>query len=235
MSHAQVPKYAMTFGEADRLSMFPEYRFFSPALPYLFGRANDSPFAGLVSAAADAKILYRRFDTAVFTGMCAGDDCEWNFVLFAVEAKHWAMLENLMLGALFYSMQDRFMSRIGAQDVEIADPLYVDKHRNRQAAPRLQIVVFGVDSPDACWTVAPATDGSPVVQQTPPLIRTQRMAAALFDNEDPAKAQKILDESTSQPLPAQRLRPPTIVDVSQLSDEQRKRAMQDIEEYKKGN
>lgn len=151
-------KALMTFGSADRLSVFPQYRFFTPGLLYLFGHFFDQPLIQFM-AHINREIVYlhHRFETQIFDGMyTAATDTDWDHVLWAIEEQEWSEFENFMLSITLCDSDDQKTYRIGVQDILIPDPLWYDCNRFSSATPPLQMIqVFGVNGSHECVAMIP--------------------------------------------------------------------------------
>lgn len=151
--HGFIPKTHMTFGSADRLVVFQNYKFFTPGLLYLFGKFFDQP---LIQFMADMNkeihYLHHRFDVPIFNGMQSlHTDGDWNHVLWAIEAEYWAAFESFILSVTLFDSAEQATYRVGVQDVLIPDPLYCDKkHLSLDLPPLMEICVFGVNGSSTC-------------------------------------------------------------------------------------
>lgn len=210
-----VPKYAMNVGNAGRLGVFAAtHRFFTPALPYLFGRFTDAVLADFLGQyKKPCPIAHRHFARPVFHGMTAPDgDGEWNHVLWCVEAEAYPALEAHLLSAVTVDHAHQTLYRIGAQDVTIPDPLALD--RGSPAPHALDVVVFGVDASAAAYSVRPPHDPPlwssarylPCVVRHPPRTATVALSRAVFDGGGPADVAAAVDalphrgESVTHPM-----------------------------------
>lgn len=234
MSDEVVPKYRMTFGSADRLGVFEQYRFFSPALPYLHGRFNDDYLLDFMRGyPAEVRLMWHKFSKPLFRGMQAPDgDREWNFGLWAVEADVYPALESFLLSVSLIDSDRKVTYRLGAQDVLIADPLRVDKRGGVIAAniPLLSVVVFGVDASyrriSVYWDDKQPTASLPEVRFNAPSERAVAFAKATFTGDNLAA-----DAAIGLPRPVS---PPdlNITNIGALPPAQQAELLREIEEYK---
>jgi hypothetical protein len=210
-------KFEMNFGAATSLAPFTaRYKFFSPALLYLFGRFNDGP---LVDFAAEDKpkylYLYRKFDTKIFSGMDCGYDPSWNYVLWGMPLDYWPAFESFMLSLALYDPAEQNVYRVGAQDVHIFDPI---AKAGTQIAG-LEIVVFGINGSRGCVALANDGIGLPTVRRYPTQADTRAFASALFSADDPVAAVAAITPET--PLPETSLPPLRTVPLAQMAPAKR--------------
>ena len=217
------PKLEMSFGAAVMLAPFTgQYQFFTPALLYLHGRFHDAP---LIDFTEESKIdpiyLHKRFQNRIFSGMDCGSDPAWNYVLWAIPRYHWPAFEAFMLSLALYCPETENVYRVGSQDLSIVDPLAADK---KLLAPRLDIVVFGVNGNRECVAVTRPKSGVvigglPRVRRYPPQARTTAFASALFAKEDPVAAVAALGPEVR--LPDDSMPPFRTVPLDQMSPDKR--------------
>ena len=199
-----VDKYEMRFGAAHRLSEFPNFKFFSPALPYLHGGFTDEPLLVFMSELGrEVKFLHRRFRRPLFCGMEApAGDPAWNYVLWAVAIDVWRALDNFLLSVVTTHTPSHAVYRLGVQDVVIADPLEAEQLLLSGQPTPFSVAVFGVDSNRGVMAldVPPTLLSMPIARRHKPQGRTKRFANALFGMEDPLLANAILAEAR-EPMP----------------------------------
>jgi hypothetical protein len=194
--HEIAPKYQMRFGNADRLSQFEEYQFFTPALLYIYGRFNDRPLLDFMQETKqEVRLMHRLFNQPIFRGFHTPDgNTDWCRALWAVERTIWDAFENFMLSVVMSEASAGCVYGAGSQDVQIVDPLAIDRSVIISVpVPALDIVVFGVDGSNCCVAVdhGPATlMCPPTVRIHPPQLPMQRYAAALFSGDNPVLAKE---------------------------------------------
>jgi len=186
-----VPKYRMDFGRGERLAQFSGYRFFTLAIPYLYGRFTDQPLADFLSSCGgNPHLMYYRFERRIFDGLDAPDgDSEWNYVLFGIEREMYQALEEFILSVVLVDHPARQVFRIGAQDVTILDPLWHDRHpADMDKATAVEIVSFGLDATKWRLALQAASDwksSRPALRSWPPDPTTLRYGEALFRGDNP--------------------------------------------------
>lgn len=194
----QVEKFEMTFGGAEGLHCFTdEVQFFTPALLYMYGRFTDEPLAQFMNEQdGGLQVMHRRFQQPIFKGFEAPmtGNKDWNYVLWGVVKEKYKALENYLLSVSFTASAEGWLSRIGAQDVTILDPLAVDQATIVSlTAPRISIVVWGVDSSLAALSVEMSPGAvfeMPRLKRHPPQEETVAEAKALFAGRDPLRARE---------------------------------------------
>lgn len=219
MIHRAV-KYRIDFGEAEQLGVFSQYRFFTPALLYLFGCMTDEPLLQFMEEQPHCKYFHYRFKQPIFNGLDASNgDHEWNYVLWAMDADLYPLFENFMLATVTVDRQLKRVYKVGAQDLLLPDPLYMDKQKLiLEDAPLLPVVVLGVDGSHAVVTVRqrPYKFGQLVLPKLRVFAaqpQTKAFAAAFF-----------VDKLVKPEL---RLR-----EISELSADKQTEVLKDIERYK---
>ncbi len=228
----KVPKHWMEFGSVDRLSRFTQYKFFSIALPYLFGRFTDRPLGEfLVEYGKPCHFMHHRFRRPLFRGMAtpAGNG-DWNRVLWAIELEAWPHFENFFLSLAINDAGAGRVYRYGSQDIRIADPLWADSNGVLLSAdaPTVDIVVFGVDATHGVAAVDAGADpqavfaaGGPAVKFHPPQPRTVAFAKAMVGEENPQHSMDLKPVSLKQ------------VDLRTMSPKEQEEYRQAIAEYQK--
>ena len=185
------PKYPMTFGKAERLGVFENYRFFTPALLYLYGRFTDAPLVQFLDEHPDARFLHYRFDRPLFTGLDTPDtDNEWNYVLWAIEVEHWEALDNWLLSVTMVDEPGMAVYRVGANDLVIMDPLVADKSPVLPPQlPTIEITYYGVNGSEVCCFIEASDIITPPRKKfSQPQGYMKAFAAALFSGGNPVQA-----------------------------------------------
>lgn len=181
-------KHLMSFGSAERLSQFPEYRFFTPALLYLYSRHTEQLLQQFADEHTGCCYYHHHFKQPLFRGFSAPNgDLAWNFVLWAMDKPFYPAFERFMLSTV---MVDRVMQRvyrIGVDDINIVDPLYTDRQQVlRPSLPRLSITVYGVDGSGAAVAVETSTNQPPTLKIYPPQPRTVAFAKSVLRGNNAA-------------------------------------------------
>ena len=194
VNEARVEKYRMDFGNADRLSAFGGYRFFTPAILYRFGGITDNVWVQLMAELGrDVTLMFRKFDQPLFRGLeTPNGDHDWNHALWAVKVEDWDIVENYLISVTFMDQESRRLHKIGAQDVRIVDPLNFDRRRVIHAdSPFMDVVVFGINGNlgRIAFQLQDRLDVErPKVHRFPPDPKVVRFADALFGKLDPTQA-----------------------------------------------
>jgi len=192
-----IEKYEMKFGAAEGLYRFTDQvRFFTPALLYLHGRFTDEPLVQFCDEQdIDLQLMHRRFEQPIFQGLHTPDgDPDWNYVLWGVVDEHYERLENYMLSITLTDANSGWVSRVGAADLEIVDPLWLDRNRLiTPTAPRIPAVAWGVDSTAGALSLE-APPGEvyelPRLKRHPPQPETLAFAEALRTGRNPLAARE---------------------------------------------
>ena len=129
---------------------------------------------------------------------------DWNHVLWGVVKDKYKALENYLLSVSFTAAAEGWLSRIGAQDVMILDPLAVDQAAIVSlTAPRISIVVWGVDSSQGAVAVEMSPGAvfeMPRLKRHPPQPETVAEAKALNagQNQLQAREQSLQEQKESE-------------------------------------
>jgi len=204
-----VPKPYMDFGTAENLSGFAvQYRFFSPALLYLFGFFTDHHLVDFLREQKhEVPIWMYTFDRPIFAGMeDRGNHSGWNHTLLAVTTDQWTALESFILSVAICDYSNKAVFRTGAQDINIADPLWVDRNSGLlcPSTPLLPIVVFGVNGSAGCVALNRHAH-PPAACRFKPLAETVGFGRYVLQDE-PRLAHSVLDTYLSR-LPAAAVKP----------------------------
>lgn len=145
-----LPKRPLTFAPGvKRLGSFTErFAFFTPAIPYLWGRFSDQLlFHFLELQGCRVDFFHMKFSRPLFQGMDAPNgDQDWNHVLWAVEQHFWKPFEDHILASVCTDSPQQIVIRYGAQDLLINDPLAVERQIIVTTACQVPVTVFGVRS-----------------------------------------------------------------------------------------
>lgn len=203
-----LPRYNMQTGSADRLGQFIEkFSFFSPALPFIYGRMTDRPLIEFMEQyqGSEPHFLTRRFRHPIFQGMEVDGNQIWNHVLWAVERQAYRQFENFVLSVTLSDSPKRVIYRHGVTDTEVSDPLFLESHPvyMPDQVPWLPITVFGVDGSKAAVTVfrSPSRDG-PRVIHAKPQPRTVLFAQQYFLGNDASRVLALPADATSAAAPS---------------------------------
>jgi hypothetical protein len=164
-------KSLMGFGYAKCLADLKAWRFFTPALLYLYGRFTDRVLSDFSAECPDALFLQHTFDEPLFYGLGAlyGVDVPpercgitlvddrplaWNFHLWAIQAKFYPQFENFMLGVTAVDTPGGRVYRTAVQDIMIQDPLAATSDLR---PVRAAVHVFCVDGSDKVLALDAAT------------------------------------------------------------------------------
>jgi len=185
----RVEKFPMDFGKADRLSVFGDYQFFTPAPLYLYGGLTDHVWVQFMQETNRVlHLMFHRFEYSIFRGLEAPNgDSDWNKVLWAVTRDEFETLESYLLSLVFMDQPNRRVHKIGAQDLLITDPLFVDKRKlSDPNAPPLSVVALGVNGNTRCIGFDPNTQAPvlPRLQSFPPQEKIVKFADTLFSGLD---------------------------------------------------
>ena len=144
----RVPKRPLSFHSGVKaLGPFQErFAFFTVAPLYLWGRLHDRVLADFVAHQGGAvDFFHKKFDRPIFSGLLAPNgDADWNHVLWAVERPHWQPLIQHLCTAVLTDAARNLVYRYGLQELEILDPLHVDRGILSAVPPVLPIGAFGV-------------------------------------------------------------------------------------------
>jgi hypothetical protein len=184
-------KEPLKFGTASRLSDLSTLSFFTPALLYVHGGYDDGPLLRFMEDMDDEVFIgHYRFNSAIFTGFETSDgDKDWNHVLWAVHRHIWPAFESYMISVAVIHHKFRVVCRAGAQDITIADPLFVETQTIiPPTLPTADIVVLGVNGSHKVVAIDPdyqLTGGKPAARIFPPSAEMLKFASAVFANENP--------------------------------------------------
>jgi hypothetical protein len=149
MDSAVYPKRPVDFGNLLQLRrVLDRYVIFTPAILYLWCGFTDEIFWNFSSKTGiEMKLSFRRFNKPIFRGLeLAGGDPDWNHALWFVDKNDWLKLQPFLEGLVFSDEEQGYVARPGVQEVEIMDPLMVDKGvLLHPSDPTMSVFVLGWD------------------------------------------------------------------------------------------
>lgn len=192
----RVRKYPLRTGSAESLAALQrEYRFFTPAILYRLAVINDQPLADLMwELGRDVPVYFKKFPWRLFRGLELPDgDADWNHVLWAVRADtDWGPLADFYCSLAVRNHERDETYRVGLQEVEVVDPLALERHGLAGAAPATVVVsAFGVSA--TRFLAAFRAEGDPLMDpprlcEWPPEATQQVFSAALLRGDNPHRA-----------------------------------------------
>lgn len=133
-------------GNPDKLSLFPQWVWYTIGAPILWGGLDNKILAAIQQ---ETSVTYHKkaFDRPIFDGFdTPADGSIWNHVLWAVPQTEWLLLKNEFLGITNVDTESQVIIKYGLQELVIYDPLSVDKGVVGNKLPTLNIYAFGVMS-----------------------------------------------------------------------------------------
>jgi hypothetical protein len=182
------PKSLMNTGKAQRLDVFEAYRFFTPALLYLYTAFTDRTFYDLAQEHnLEPCLMHRLFDRPIFAGLeTPGGNTAWNHALWAVPAVQWPVLADYLLSMTIVDRAARCVARIGLQELVLMDPLAADLAVVAETSATMPVAVFGVSSSRGLWAIENIPPALPTLKRFEARPQMQRLARSLLIDENPA-------------------------------------------------
>lgn len=145
---------------------------FTPALLFL-GGLGERPFEEyLKESNRELEILFHRFDQPFFRGMAVNDDPDWNHALWFVRPAEFRALDDYLRTIVHVDPANKYVARIGAQDVTVQDPF------SRQPTA---VTLYALDTNRGIWAANPNAKSHPVtVSQYPATAETLALAKDLL-------------------------------------------------------
>lgn len=196
LPRGKAPKRQLAFTSTVRhLRPFTErFVFFTIAPAYLWGRFSDAVLLDFLQVHGDAQFFYKKFERPIFRGLTAPNgDPDWNFVLWAMEQPYWPAFAEHLDGTVMSDRFTRMTYGFGIQELEIADPLFLDRTILCPAdVPTLSI--YGVGIRGSHYLAAFATGRHPVIDLPQlrfyePDAHDKLYAQALFQHGPQARAE----------------------------------------------
>lgn len=199
------PKHQMTFGSAESLSVLADrFQFFTPALLYAYGALTDKPLLDFLAERPrwNGHIMYHHFKRKIFDGIVVEGDPSWEYVLWAMEKPLYPDFENFLCGVVLSDFKHRRLCKPAATDLQVPDPLAMDRFGTLPTTPQLPIVALGVDGSMCAIAMRTAlTPGQrPSPLRFPPRRSTLLLAKAVFA-EDQAAVVDAMGDPTPAALP----------------------------------
>jgi hypothetical protein len=182
-----LPTQLMGTGSLDRLgSLVDRFVFFTPAVPFLFGRF---PIASLLSFCEENPstiFLHRKFQYPIFSGLVSDTgDAAWNYAIWAIFRSLWDAFESHMLATTSLDSSAKFYATYPLTQVDIQDPLYLEKHGGVAASVTLPVVAFGADTSAGQYAILPNA-AAPVLRKYPVSVKAKTASSSLFSGSLPA-------------------------------------------------
>jgi hypothetical protein len=167
--------------------------FWTPAVQYLYGGLNDTILTDFQESINQEVIFYHhRFQLPLFRGLETPRSSDWNYVLWAVERELWDPLVDHFCSATMVDRPWGIVCKYALQDLEVADPLYMQRAIIPNEVAILPVHAFGVKTNK--WIAAFDVEAAhPVLD--PPKLRfydadeeCKMYARAVFSGSDPEAA-----------------------------------------------
>lgn len=186
-----LPKRELDVGKARTLGELG-MAFFTPAVLYLHGGFTDRTLVDYVrETGKELDLRYRLFRLPVFRGLhTESGDADWDHALWAVPAEDWPPLRAFLASLAFVDRRRRTFTRVGVQELEVADPLALGRPGVMAALPpTAKVAALGVDSCRGVlgFRTGFATIDRPALSRWPPRPETAAFAEAVFRQADPYK------------------------------------------------
>lgn len=141
-----VPKIKIPLDRAESLAvMQQDFVFFTPAALYVKGGFTDAPLIDhMVEMGEDVPLYHYKFNRPLFKGLeSRSGDKAWNHVLWAVPIPFWEAFSNFVASLTIADRDTNSVMRYGVQELEILDPVAVDKLTVLGVAlPRVTVYAF---------------------------------------------------------------------------------------------
>lgn len=225
-SRGVVVKRRLHLGAATGLDELRDYKFFSPAIPYLWGGFREAYWCDwMMGLGRDVDLFFHRFEQPIFHGFVSSvGDTDWNYGLMACRAEDFDKLVDFFCELTVTMRSAKAALRYGLQEVLVLDPLAMDRRKVFVGdQKRVLLNVFGLYGSHA---VA-------YVEQPLPLSRPQAafregdesmraFAAAYFKERNPLHAVESLE------IPETGAVIPTPIDFADRSPQDQERLLRAI-------
>ena len=169
-----------------------QYAFYSPAMIYMFIRLmGREPLWDFVEEYGKEVVpVSLKFNKPLFEGLTVDGDRTWNYVLYGMEHEDFNEFRKWMGTLTFMDRDKGLVHRIRYQDIQIVDPLFLDRTVVLPLdIPTVPVTVFALDSnKGCCWLQCgdPVMD-LPTLRYTGEVFKdTQEFSdALLLENENP--------------------------------------------------
>lgn len=198
-----LPKRRLQFGEGvSALQPFvQEFAFFTIAPAYLWGAFQDLVLWDYQNLRGrSVEFFHQKFHRPLFRGLeLANGDVDWNHALWVVRRADWESFADHICATVLTDTPEQAVYRFGLQELEIADPLFVDRNVLCYTdIPLLAVSAVGVRSNR--YTAGFVTGQHPPMDLPqlrffPPDVQCKLYAQALFQ-ADPQVAMSLLDDQT---------------------------------------
>ena len=192
--HGRVAKRPLRLGQTKQLTeLLRDYAFFTPAVPYIYGRFHAGFWMDFFANIRREVPLYcHRFDEAIFQGLEIDQDTDWNHVLWAIPANELDALDRFVSSVTCMDRPQKKVWRFGVQRLLVLDPLAVQRQRViTTTLPTIPVSAWGFSS-NLFWLYFhwdvknPFT--RPKLVRTPPQPEDHQFAQALWAERNPLLA-----------------------------------------------
>jgi hypothetical protein len=207
VSEERVDRRQLKISQAATLKdVSDEYAWFSLGLLYKYVRLmGRDPWGDFVDEMGrqDTYQLTLKFTRAVFDGMEVGPDPDWNHVLWAMPRDEWDEYREWMGRLSFVDRDMNTVTRLRTQDINIMDPIYVDRCAVLPLdIPTVPVTVFALDTNQGCVFLSPSASpmAPPHVVVTGEVLPDTQVWAAAILNEDADPYQAVAQAADYDPL-----------------------------------
>lgn len=225
-SRGVVVKRRLHLGAATSLEELRDYKFFSPAIPYLWGGFREAYWCDwMMGLGHDVALFFHRFEQPIFEGFTSPvGDPGWNHGLMACRAEDFDKLVDFFCELTVTMRAAKAALRYGLQEVLVLDPLAMDRRKVFVGDQKLTLLnVFGLYGSHAvAYVEQPLQLARPraAFREGDESMRT--FAAAYFKERNPLNAVEELQ------LPAAGAEIPKPVDFAARSPEAQERILRAI-------
>ncbi len=200
-----VRKHQLRLSEATMLKdLAEEYVFYTPALLHIVVPLQGcDPFTVFLQEYNKEVLpLSVRLNRPIFKGLDLGPIKDWNYLLFAMERKHFKHYLPWMQSLTFADRPRNRIYRLGEKQIRIGDPIFFERAVILpQNIPCIDVTVFCIDGSDRCYYMEegahPLLD-LPAVWSEEPFEDTQKLAKALLAGKE--KPFEVIESETAQDM-----------------------------------
>jgi hypothetical protein len=193
-ANGRVVKHPFGVGNAESLAALAgAFAFFTPALLYLYGGFRDGMLIDFMEGLGrDVPIYYRRFGRPLFARLEASDGSpDWNHALWAVHRDDYEPLAAFLLDSVLKDSVRRRVIRYAEQELEVADPVALDRRSVVDSLPTVAVQVWAVNASHGIAALRrPAGQPAalPALAFLPPAREVVVYAEALYKDRNPVNA-----------------------------------------------
>jgi len=161
MRQETIQRHTARISAAATLGDLDHYRWYSPALLYLYVRLYDRDpmvdFCG--EQGREIFPVALNFEKPVFSGLERDGDHRWNHHLIGLEPEDFAAYVAFLGTLTIVDREHGHVVRVRTKEISIPDPLFLQHQVSLpEEVPMVTVTVFALDTNHGCWYITEAAN-----------------------------------------------------------------------------